>query len=386
MMGRTLCNPRKCGKWRRVFIPASSEMAVQPAFSAFRIARALSVCAVTGFAAIGLNAHAKADVTFSGKAITMIIASDAGGGTDLVGRLIAPFLEKYLPGRPKLIDKNMGDGAGKILAMNYVAAAKPDGLTIVQSDSDSLQTNLLSLSAVRYEPSQFRAVGAVSRGGSIVFIRKDAVARLKNPSAEPVVIGDTDGQRSWEAMPVWGKEFLGWNVRWVLGYKGTGQMTLAIRKGEVDGFATNGIDVIDPLRSDGVIDFVAQQGQIEGDSYVPRATFKNVPVFPLLLKKAEVSDIAFRAYRSVIASSDIDKWIGLPPQTPDDIVAAYRAAFDNITKDPEFLAAVHKQISEEVYFESGDEVEQAIREVRAVPREVTQYADDLRAKYNLVAK
>jgi tripartite-type tricarboxylate transporter receptor subunit TctC len=316
----------------------------------------------------------------------MIIASDAGGGTDLMGRLVARYLEKYLPGRPTFIEKNMGAGAGKVLAMNYMATAKGDGLTVLQTDSDTLQSNLLKLSAVRYEPAQFRAIGAISRGGSIVFIRKDAVARLKNPSAAPVIVGATDGQRSWQAIPVWGKAFLGWNVRWVKGYKGSGQMTLALRKGEIDIFATNGLNVIDPLRNDGVIDFLVQQGQIEGNSYGPRTTFKDVPIFPVLLKNAKIPDVAYQAYRSVIAPSDIDKWIALPPKTPDDILSAYRAAFDKVRKDPEFLASLHKQISEEIYFSNGDEVEQAIRDVRTVSPEASRYADDLRAKYGLITK
>ena len=39
-------------------------------------------------------------ITFRGRTITMLVGSAAGGGTDATGRLVAPFLTKYLPGNP----------------------------------------------------------------------------------------------------------------------------------------------------------------------------------------------------------------------------------------------------------------------------------------------
>lgn len=334
------------------------------------------------------NAGAQtSSVSFEKKTIDMIVASDAGGGTDLVGRLVAHYMEQYLPGHPKIVAKNMPSGSGKILAANSLAnTAKPDGLTLMQTDSDILQANLLKREAVKYDPRNFKVIGAINRGGSIVFIRKEAVARLTDPLAEPVVVGDTNGQRSWQAMLVWGKEFLGWNLRWVKGYEGSGPMTLAIRRGEIDLFATNGINVILPLHAEGVIDYLTQEGQAQGDSFVPRESFADVPVFPNLLKKANIPDIAWKGYRSVIGSSEIDKWLALPPKTPDQVVAVYRAAFESLVKDPEFLKTAHKQISEELYISSGGDVEKAIRELLNAPDEVKEYADNLREKYNLLPK
>jgi tripartite-type tricarboxylate transporter receptor subunit TctC len=346
--------------------------------------RGLLAGVAIGLAASVATAATAAEVNFAGKSVELIITSDAGGGTDLMGRLVGRYMGKYLPGHPVIVAKNMGSGAGKVLAANYVTAAKPDGLTLMQSDSDTLQESMLRLSAVRYDPAKFRVVGAISRGGSIAFIRKDAVARLHDPKAAPVIVGDTDGQRSWEAMMVWGKEFLGWNLRWVKGYEGTGPLTMALRKAEVDVFATDGLNAIEPLRKDGLIDFLVQQGQIDGTGYTPRRVFLDVPIFPVLLQKAGIPDLAYHGYRSVIAPSDIDKWIALPPNTPADILGAYRTAFESMVVDPEFAQNLAKQISEETYVAHGADVERAIGEVRNASPEVTKYAHDLRVKYNLV--
>jgi tripartite-type tricarboxylate transporter receptor subunit TctC len=46
-------------------------------------------------------------VDFSGQKITLAIATPAGGGYDLYGRLVARYLGSYLPGNPTLVPQNM---------------------------------------------------------------------------------------------------------------------------------------------------------------------------------------------------------------------------------------------------------------------------------------
>jgi tripartite-type tricarboxylate transporter receptor subunit TctC len=59
----------------------------------------------------------------------MIIAYAPGGGTDLVGRLIAPYIEKYLGNDARIIVSNKG-GAGGGIGFAEIAKAAPDGYTI----------------------------------------------------------------------------------------------------------------------------------------------------------------------------------------------------------------------------------------------------------------
>src|SRR5437870_2862184 len=63
------------------------------------------------------------------KPITMIIAYPPGGGTDVVGRAIAPYIEKYLGGGAKLLVVNRS-GAGGEVGMGALANAPADGYTI----------------------------------------------------------------------------------------------------------------------------------------------------------------------------------------------------------------------------------------------------------------
>jgi tripartite-type tricarboxylate transporter receptor subunit TctC len=61
--------------------------------------------------------------------ITMLIAYPPGGGTDLVGRALAPFMEKYLGGGAKIVIVNRA-GAGGEVGFAALANAAPDGYTI----------------------------------------------------------------------------------------------------------------------------------------------------------------------------------------------------------------------------------------------------------------
>jgi tripartite-type tricarboxylate transporter receptor subunit TctC len=61
--------------------------------------------------------------------ITMILAYAPGGGTDIVARAIAPFIEKQLGSNVKITIINK-PGAGGDIGFGAIAAAQPDGYTI----------------------------------------------------------------------------------------------------------------------------------------------------------------------------------------------------------------------------------------------------------------
>ena len=61
--------------------------------------------------------------------ITVIVTYNPGGGFDLVARLAAPFIEKYLPRKVSVIVKNV-PGAGTRIGTRELVKANPDGLTI----------------------------------------------------------------------------------------------------------------------------------------------------------------------------------------------------------------------------------------------------------------
>ncbi len=331
-----------------------------------------------------VTAPALAEVSFKGKTVKVIVASNAGGGTDLSGRLINRFMKKHLPGNPRFVYQYMGAGGGKIKAANYLAnRIEPDGLTFMQTDSSPIQPHVLRRKVIKYDPRKFIPIGGVHRGGSVLFVRKDAHKRLTDRGAAKVNVGGTSGARAWQAMNVWGAEFLGWNLKWIVGYPGTGALVKAIRQGEVDILGTQNAYIINELKEEGVIDLIAQEGTRDADGYSPRSSFKGVAIFPQLLAEKNVSDLAMAGYESWMGPSTVDKWQALPPKTPAEYVRVYRQAFQKAVNDPEFLRIARKQFSIDLTSMTGESLKKRIARIVDAPREALDYASKLRKKYDV---
>ena len=74
---------------------------------------------------IGMPAHGQVG---SGRAVTLQIPFATGGGTDILGRIIAPRLAERL-GQPVIVENR--PGASGAIAARYTAQAAPDGLTLM---------------------------------------------------------------------------------------------------------------------------------------------------------------------------------------------------------------------------------------------------------------
>jgi tripartite-type tricarboxylate transporter receptor subunit TctC len=72
---------------------------------------------------------AAAGAQYPERPISVIVAYSPGGGTDLIARAIAPFIEKYLGGGAKLAIVNRA-GAGGEIGFAALANSAPDGYTI----------------------------------------------------------------------------------------------------------------------------------------------------------------------------------------------------------------------------------------------------------------
>jgi tripartite-type tricarboxylate transporter receptor subunit TctC len=74
-------------------------------------------------------ASTQAFADYPEKKIDVIVGYAAGGGTDVMARTIAPFLEEYLGNDATVVVKNMPGASGQI-GVTSVAQADPDGYTI----------------------------------------------------------------------------------------------------------------------------------------------------------------------------------------------------------------------------------------------------------------
>jgi tripartite-type tricarboxylate transporter receptor subunit TctC len=325
-------------------------------------------------------------VSFKGKTVTMIIGFPPGGGTDLFGRAVAVYLEKHLPGNPTVVAKNV-PGADGITAMNFIVQqTAPDGLTVTTSANTAADPLNYRKPQVHYVPTDFEIVGGGGRGGEVLLINKEAEKRLHDKSASPVVMGSLGGiPRSGMQMTAWGIELLDWNAKWVIGYRGTNELMLALERGEIDMTATGNFHLIQKLLNTGKFKILVQSGTLKDGVLAGRPEFGDAPLLTDLVEGKMKDPVAAKAFEYWRAIALTDKWIALAPKTPKNIVEAYRAAYAKVSKDPEFLASVRK-VSEDFVPLEHSQVEKLVQTLAALPPEATAYMTTILKKQGLDVK
>ena len=101
-----------------------------------------------------------AAAAYPDKPISMIVAYSPGGGTDLIARQIAPFIEKYLGGGARIIIVHR-PGAGGEIGFAAIANAAPDGYTIGFVNTPPLITVPIERTAQFGGPQRFELLGNV---------------------------------------------------------------------------------------------------------------------------------------------------------------------------------------------------------------------------------
>ena len=322
------------------------------------------------------------EVTFADKRINAIVGATAGGGTDLSTRLLGRFFEKYLPGAPRVVYRNMPAGNG-VQATNYFANdAARDGTFWIGGGNAYIDAQVLRQSTVKYDPRNFQFIGGIARGGSVISIRLDKLPSLTDRSLPPVIVGTGDGTGTWEEMLCWGAEFLGWNIRFVVGYPGTSAMILALRRGEIDSVGTSNLSMLASLREQKIYREFIQIGEVRDGKVVPRGYAPDVPTMNGLLD-GKLNGVARDSFTYWTDSNQLDKWYALPPGTPANVVAAYRLAYEKIFADAEFIKLGQSQISPDFGYQKAEDVARLVRDTSYPSVEVTAYTHQLRVKHGL---
>ena len=345
---------------------------------------ALFLCGSLAVVAV-LAPPAEAAVSFKGKKITFICGCSQSGGSNRVMRLLGVALQKHLPGKPTIIYQNMRGGGGTKGANYFATRVKPDGLTILSTHSDMLQPRLLRSGKIKFNPSKFAVIGSINRGGSINIIRKAAKSRLMDRSKKPLVVGAVSGDRVTNAPLVWGAEYLGWNLRFIVGYPGSQELSLAMRRGEIDIMGTANMFILRQLLDEGIADPLVQPGIPAGGKYRRRSSFPKTSTVSELLEAKGITGPPWKAYLAWTGSADVDKWYTLPEGTPKDILAAHRKAFDKAVQDPDFIANMKKQVSKDSFAISGPNLEILIAQIVNTSDQDIAFMEKLQKKYKLVS-
>lgn len=323
-------------------------------------------------------------VDFKGQTISMVVGAEPGGGTDTTARMIAPFFEKYLPGKPTIVIRNR-PGAGGVTALNYVVQqTKPDGLTLIGGGNAQLSPISYRKSGV-YDPRKFLFIGGLGRGGTVIVVNKEHEKRLYDKSQPPLFYGALDGTRSGEQVVFWGMEYLGWNAKIVIGYRGTNELSIAMDRGEIDMQTTSNVFLVKKLMETGRFDIIGQSGMLLNGKYAPRPDFPKVPVVGDMINGKITDPVAKQAFDYLQAFTATDKWVGLREETPDDILQAYRDAFNKIVVDPDFLARTGAG-TEDMTPQKPEDLQVLVGQMAALTVDAEEYIKTIQRKHGLDVK
>lgn len=130
------------------------------------------IVAALAVAANGAAPAAAAD--YPTRPITLIVPYPAGGGNDVIARLVATKMSARL-GQPIVIENRAG--AGSTIGTRDAARSKPDGYTLLIATS-SLAINPSLYPDAGYDPKKdFAPVGLIASSANLVLVRPSLTAR-----------------------------------------------------------------------------------------------------------------------------------------------------------------------------------------------------------------
>jgi tripartite-type tricarboxylate transporter receptor subunit TctC len=131
---------------------------------------AVSLCAAWALHDMG-DAHAQSR-NFPVRPIKLVVPFPAGGPTDGMARLISDRLGAVLG--QSVITENHGGGAGGSIGAKLVAAADPDGYTVLITPGGSLTTGPAVHKNIGYDPAKaFMPVGLLTVIPNIISVHPD---------------------------------------------------------------------------------------------------------------------------------------------------------------------------------------------------------------------
>jgi tripartite-type tricarboxylate transporter receptor subunit TctC len=304
----------------------------------------LAVCGLA--AAVGpAQAQSGADF-FKGKTVTYIVATSAGGGYDLYGRLISEYMQKYLPGSTFIV-KNM-PGAGHLIGANAIYASRPDGLTLGTFNTGLIYNQLVGLPGMRFDLTKMSWIGKATTEPRVIAISERSpiktFAELQANKSELNFATSGVGSANYVETTML-VSALKLPVKILTGYNGNDDQ-LAMRRGEIIG-TLGSRSSFEQFVKNGYGRFIAQIGGRDTD----------VPQLRDLVTDANAKTLI----ALVQSQGDIARLTAGPPGIPKPQLDALREAYRKALADKDLQAKAAK-LARPVDPGIGDEVLAAVKE------------------------
>ena len=316
------------------------------------LACALSYCASV------LSATAQeAAQFFKSKTVRVLVGSPAGGGYDLSARLLAPHLAKRL-GATVIVENKPGSGA--LLALSYMLVQPRDGLLMMMASAEAaIMSELLGRDGSNWDVANLNWLAKVSAAPKLWFVGPQAkfttaADAIKAPQVIWPATAQADNISDIAAII---SHVVGLKSKIVVGYKGAGDMSLAVIRNEADA----GI-----LSADTALKLV-ESGQIKPIALFDDKRWRHLPQVPTLSEAAPVAED--KAWISELRRQigEAQRAVVAAPGVPADRIAYLRAVLADILTDPAVIEEGMKT-NREIDFMPGAELQKLIANLLGAAR------------------
>ena len=305
---------------------------------------------------------------YRGRSINVMIGVSAGGEYDLHARLMARHIGRHIPGAPSLVPQNM-TGAGGIAMASYlytVAAQDGTSIGVIQNGFPAMQA--IGKRKVTFDTTKFHWIGAITPTVETMVLWKTAGAtNVAEARKLEIPIGSVGNANITYGFPMMMNEFAGTKFRMIIGYRGGNDINLAMERGEVGG-RNNTWSSWKSTRAEWLknkdIHVIAFGG--------PRpADIGDVPDIETFARNEEERQVM----RLVLSGSHFGRPLVAPPGVPADRVAALRAAFAAMARDPAFIKEA-EAMKIDVDPPRWEDMERIVREIQGYPEAVKKRASE----------
>ena len=319
--------------------------------------------ALFALAAAGAPARAENVADFyRGKVVRVIVGFPTGGGFELYARVLAKHLSRFIPGEPKIVVENRPGAATARAAAHVYNVAPRDGTVLGLFHHALLADQALATKAGEFDIAKFNWIGRMATRLNVgVVSAASGVKTIADAVKTPVVMGATAPTATSAMVPRAVDKATGAHFNAVLGYQGSADMTLAMERGEIGGFATAAWRDFSRDHPDWI---TSGRASVVFQISTRGAPGIAAPALPDLAPPGNGDD---RKMLELLArTEDMGRAFPMAPGVPPERVAAMREAFAKMMADPAFLAEAEK-LDFETNFMSGEDLQKFVAGVGGLP-------------------
>jgi tripartite-type tricarboxylate transporter receptor subunit TctC len=303
-----------------------------------------------------VTSSAFAAVNFAGKTVTIIVPFSEGGGADTTARLFQPFLQRHLPGNPKVLVFNRPGGAATVGSNYFERKAAPDGLTTIIVSTSTMVSQVFGGGKAKYDVRKWRPIFAVPQD-TVFYARPETGVKGKNLVEDVLALrksGIVFGSKNATSAELRGLitfELFGIkNVKTTLGLS-SGKRRSAFMRGELsvsyDSASAFNSKVKRHAKTGKVVPFMTLGIPQPDGSVIKGPVFPDMPIaldaYRELNDGKDPTGEIYEAWKNLVTMGvSASKGLSLPRGTPDDVHQAWTIAVQNTLKDEEFMAKGRK--------------------------------------------